>query len=158
MKNFSIGWVFILAIVFSACNTNDHKITQRYLAQQGHFVLLHPTDQQQTLVFDSLYKIEPTTAQKIAIEKKDGTIYWAYVLLGLAVGSIIYGIVKSNDPGKRGSPIVLCGLLAVVLVAAAAATINWGHTKENEIPKVIYDSLMKVDGNLHKYWEENLFK
>lgn len=161
MKKIQMGWVFILAILFSGCNTNDHKITQRLLAQQGHWETVADSSGRNVstrLVFDSAYKTEPTTAQKIVIEKNDGTIYWAYFFLALAVAVIIYGIVKSNNPGKRGSPIVACGCLAVVLAACAAGVINWGHTKENEIPKVTYDSLMKADGNLGAYWKENLFK
>lgn len=158
MKNFSIGWVFVLAILFSACSGG---ITQRYVDQQGHWVPVKDGTGKfigNTLGYDSVYKIEPSFAGKLKIAKKNGTLAVAIILVVIAIGSIIWGIIYSNGAGKFQYAIVVVGCGAVLLCSAAGATINWAATKEVEIPKITYDSLQNTPNGLKPFWDENLLK
>lgn len=158
MKNFQIGWVFILAILFSACSGG---ITQRYTDQQGHWVPVKDSSGTiigNTLAYDSVYKIEPSFSGKVKIASHNGTGITAVLLLIMAVVLIIRGILYGNNAGKwSGLPVILfCA--AILSAAAALSTINWAATKEVEIPKVLYDSLQNKPDGLKPFWDENLLK
>lgn len=140
MRPSNIGWVFILAIIFSTgCESG---ITQRYVAQQGHYEPV--TDSTGKIVrnelsFDSVYKYVPTFSEKVQIAKHDGTATIAIILLIVGLAAIIYGIIYGNNAGKWvGLPVVLF-CVAIALFGGAAGTINWAHTKEIEIPKKVWD-------------------
>jgi hypothetical protein len=46
---------------------------------------------------------------------------------------------------------IVCGIIAV-------SSINWASTKEVQISKTTYDSVMKADGNLKKWLDTQIFK
>lgn len=160
MKKFkdAWGWIFILAILFSSCG---QKITQRYLSQQGHWSpVLDSTGKivSNELKYDSVYKLEPAFAQKIAIAKSTGVFTWFIVLILAAAALILAGILYANNAGKwAGIPAALfCA--AIIFVGGALSLVNWAATKEVEIPKILYDSLQSTPRGLAPFWDQNLLK
>jgi hypothetical protein len=158
MKKFQIGWVFVLAILFSACGLT---VTQQYLSQQGHWQPVRDSAGKivaNEMAYDTLLKIEPGFSQKVTIAKHDGTGIVAVLLLILAIGLIVYGIRYGNNAGKwTGLPVILfCA--AILVCCGAFATINWAATKEVEIPKVLYDSLQHTPDGVEKYVDQQILK
>lgn len=158
MKNFQIGWVFILAIVFSACG---QKVTQEFLSDQGHWEPVKDSAGKiirNEIVFDTLLVMQPGFSQKVTIAKHDGTGITAIILLALAIGLIAYGIYYANSAGKWAGLPVVAFLLAILLAGSACATINWAVTKEVVIPKVLYDSLQKTPDGIKNYLDQQILK
>lgn len=153
--------LFVLPAIMllTSCQHYGDKITQRYTAQQGHWEPVTDSSGKITSnaeVFDSLYKVVPSKIQKYALAEKNGRLAVCYIFLGLAGALIAFGIAFLSGGGK---PIVLATFpAAIICLCIAAASIDWAVTKEAEIPKVTYDSLMKADGNLKVFWDQNLYK
>jgi len=155
---FKIGWTFLLPILFLSCGP---KVTQQYLSQQFHwFPVKDSTGQiiKNVPVYDTMLKMEPGFSQKVSIARHDGTLKWAIILVLIAIGLIVWGIIYSSGAGKfMGLPVVaFC--TAILLCCGAAATINWGATKEVEIPKVLHDSLLNTPNGLKPFWDQHLFQ
>ena len=153
-----IVWVFILAILFSSCTSSDSTIVGRGVDNQGHWVL-DTASSKVYQSFDSLYKVSPNYHEKVLLAQKDGTEIWAILLAILGTLVVAYGsIMGASSKGSFLFVAIICAGIAIV--CAAAKTIDWSHTKEADIPKTTYDSTMKADGNLQKWWidQGNLFK
>lgn len=104
-----------------------------------------------------LVKVEPSWSQKWEIAKANGSAVVAYILFAAAIISIGVGIYFGNKGGSI--PLVVGSfVLAIVLCWFAASSIDWAITKEAELPKALYDSLMSKDGNLKAFWDQNLLK
>lgn len=147
-------------LLLVSCNTSDHKITSTSLSTQGSWVPV--TDGTGKIVsnkqvFATFYTVAPSFSQKYQLAKAHGQLAWCYVLAILGIISIVVGAVLTFK-GVNGYISVASGVLAVILFASAAGTIDWAHTKESPIPKVTYDSLMKADGSLKVFWDQNLYK
>jgi hypothetical protein len=147
-------------LLLASCQRYGDKITQHITSNQGHF---HPVTDSAgkitgtVLVFDSLYVVQPSKVQRYALAKKNGQLTWCYIFLGLAIASGAFGIVYLSGGGKPAIGLSSFAL-AIFLLCFAASSIDWAVTKEAEIPKVTYDSLMKADGNLKVFWDQNLYK
>ena len=150
--------IFILAILFSACQGG---ITQRYIDQQGHWMPVYDSAGKiigNTLAYDSLYKYEPGFGRKFKISAHNGTLTSFWVLLSIAVILIVIGILYGNSGGKmKALPIVL-HLLSIPVAGAGVASIEWGHTKEFEIPKTVYDSAQSHSGGIDAYIDQHLYE
>jgi hypothetical protein len=146
-------------LLLASCQKYGDKITQRYTAQQGHWEPVTDSAGRFTStveVFDSVYKVVPSKVQKYALAKKNGRLAVCYIFLGLSIALILFGIIFLSGGGK---PIGLAAFpAAIICLWIAASSIDWAVTKEAEIPKVTYDSLMKADGNLKVFWDQNLYK
>jgi hypothetical protein len=153
------AFALILTLLFASCGPS---ITQRYTDQQGHWVPVFDSATCQiignTLAYDSLYKVEPGFSQKLQLAKHEHDVTPAIILCILALGLIGWGIYYSTNAGKEVRLAIVAFLLAIGLFGAAFATIDWAHTKELEIPKVIYDSVQKVPGGLDHYIDENILQ
>jgi len=149
-----------ILLLLASCQKYGDKITQRYISQQGHWELVGDSSDKiirRVLVFDSLYKVVPSKVQKYALAKSNGQLVVCYVFLGLSIALIVFGIIYLSGAGKSYIGIGAF-ILAILLLPVAASSIDWAVTKEAEIPKATYDSLMKADGNLKVFWDQNLYK
>lgn len=150
-----------ILLLLASCQKYGDKITQRYTSQQGHWAPVVDSAGITTSnveVFDSLYKIQPSKVQRYQIANNNGTIVWLYVFGVLGVASLAYSFYTTTSiPKWKGTPVAF-GILGIILLICAVASIDWAVSKEAEIPKVTYDSLMRVDGNLKAFWDENLYK
>lgn len=148
-------------LLLASCREYGDKITQRMVSNQGHWVVTVDSSYKAigtTEVFDSAYVIQPSKIQRYAIAKKNGTAIWLYIFGVLGLASIAYSYYTTTIiPKWKGTPIA-SGLLGIILLICAVASIDWAVSKEAEIPKITYDSLMKADGNLKAFWDQNLYK
>jgi hypothetical protein len=157
MKKF----LFLLPVILllASCQKYGDKIIQRYTAQRGHWVSVTDSAGKITSnveVFDSLYKVVPSKVQKYALAKTSGRLAVCYIFLGLATALFLFGIIYLSGGGK---PIGIgTFVVGIIFLWIAASSIDWAVTKEAEIPKITYDSLMKSDGNLKVFWDQNLYK
>jgi len=159
MKKFLLFFPFLLLL--ASCQPYGDNITQRYTSQQGHWEPVFDSAGQiagTVEVFDSLYTIQPSKIQRYDIAKKNGTIVWLYVFGFLGVASLAYSFYTTTSmPKWKGTPVAF-GVLGIILFSCAVSSIDWAVTKEADIPKITYDSLMKTDGNLKAFWDQNLYK
>lgn len=148
-------------LLLASCQKYGDKITQRFTAQQGHWEPVKDSTGKiasNVMVFDSAYVIQPSKLQRYAIAKKNGTVIWLYIFGVLGLASLAYSYYTTTGmPKWKGTPVAF-GLAGIIFLICAVAVIDWAVTKEAEIPKVTYDSLMKADGNLKTFWDQNLYK
>src|SRR5882762_6484402 len=132
-------------LLLASCQKYGDKITQRYISQQGYWYWDTVSDNAGKItsnveLFDSLYKVVPSKTQKYALAKKNGGLTVCYIFLGLAIVLILFGIIYLSGGGKS---IGLAAFpVAIICLWAAAGSIDWAVSKEAEIPKITYDSLM----------------
>jgi len=156
MKSFHIGWAFILTVLFSACGAHyDNEPSQRLLDQQGHFALLHPTDKQQTLVFDSVYIMSPTWWQATEWAKADGTYPWFWILLilGPIAGYAVFYFATRKQPAKPSLFLVIFLVWSVLWIGAYYPGRNKRWSSDQQVPKTTVDSVLKADGDVHLLWQ-----
>lgn len=148
-------------LLLASCQEYGDKITQRITSNQGNWVVTVDSSYRAigtVQVFDSAYIIQPSKLQRYAIAKKNGTVIWLYIFGVLGLASLAYSYYTTTSmPKWKGTP-VAAGLAGIIFLVCAVAVIDWAVTKEAEIPKVTYDSLMKADGNLKAFWGQNLYK
>lgn len=167
MKNLLV--FVLLAFLFSSCQKYGDSISAPFTSQQCPFRVLDQATRDSAakgwVVIDSShagnpsicgvkYVIQPSWLQRYSIAKRNGTIFWFYVFLSVGIGLIIFGIKIGNNPSSKQKALPIALFIAAVLVlAAAAAVVEWAHTKEVEISKAVYDA-----GDLKTFWDENLYK
>lgn len=157
-KLFLFALPFLL--LFASCTSSDSAITSRYVSNQGRWIPVADSlggISGTVEVFDSLYAVAPSTADKYQLAKANGNLFWCYFFVVLAVISLGLGIILTSKGGS-GWIMVVAGTVAVIMCWCSAGTINSAASKEAEIPKTTYDSLMKADGNLKVFWNANLSK
>lgn len=168
-----IGWVFILAILFSSCSSIDSKIVDRQTDQQCKFMppavasqltpgmqYVSPVNADGTVqVCDSIYAVQPSHAQKEKLMHFDGTFKWLIILPIL--GLLIIGIgqyLLSNSIGGYAGVIITC--TGILVAGGGPASVWWADTKTAQITKAVYNQEMADHGNLAYWWEEegNLYQ
>lgn len=152
--------VFLAAasILFASCSSVDSKIVARGVDNQGHWEVF-TSGSAPVLVYDSLYKVSPNFSQKYALAQHLGTVWPLYVLCILGLVLIAAGTILMYRSSGSVAYVILI-FLGILIAAGGFGSIGWSDSKEADIPKTTYDSLMKADGNLQEWWitEGNLYK
>jgi hypothetical protein len=172
MKSFQIGWVFLLAILFSACQgglTGDPFLDNqgrnlpltdsiRQLAADG-YIHIDSSHAGNPLIQTVMVRVSPSFSQKVAITKHTRVFGWAVALVIVAWLLIGFGIWYSSNAGKFTGAAAWIFVLAIVLHFSAFSLVDSAHTKEIAMPKMQYDFLKSQPGDqLKQYVDQILFQ
>jgi hypothetical protein len=137
--------VIIFALLITtlySCKTYNNTIQERYVSRDPvrydttKLINNHPTP-----IYDSIYVVAPTWKQAYKKSSKLFTIGGTAITVGsLAVAPTLYNPTTI-------APVAISGL---IITGGSLEWYRWNYNKE--ITKTQYDSLMKVDGNLHAFW------
>lgn len=156
--------LFLLAaasIVLASCSSVDSKIVGRGVDNDGRWVVTTDISGVTTTteVFDSLYKVQPSGAQKYQLAGHLHTLWILYTLLALGTALMAYGAWSGyNQKSAGGFGFVAFIMIGILVIAGGLGSVGWSASKEADIPKITYDSLMRTDGNLKAFWDVNLYK
>jgi hypothetical protein len=103
-------------------------------------------------------KVWASWRQKWAIARHNGSEGPAIAIWFIGFLCICFSFYQGVWGKQTALLVVGPAVLGIALGWLGAAQVDWSFTKEAMIPKWLYDQLMASDGNLAKFWAENLFK
>lgn len=141
----------LLAFLVFACTTNDYKIQATDITPSGGWVL-DSSGTKNIEVMDTVYTVQPSGVEKVAMVKHDGTV-WLFGLGLLIFAAVLAWFIAVTIKGTAPESAVVVLIIGMVIgLGIAYGSVDWVHTLQEPIPKPLYDSLMQKDGNLHAFW------
>lgn len=139
-------------LLFVACSTNDHDVEGIDVVQSGW--QLAPDSLRNIPAYDTAYMVEPSGVEKWHYAADRGDL-WVCVAGIIVLAIVILWYIFRNNSGDDKPGYIIPVVIAIMACGAIiGGSVDWERSNMGrDIPKPVYDSLMRANGDLHAYWD-----